>query len=111
ADAGLFDLLDLRGDKTDFARPDLGQVGALGRETADPVDQMLRAALHEPHFQALLDPAVDDADQDDDAEIGIVPAIDEHGLQWRGAVAPGRRNALDHGLKHILDPDAGFGGG
>ncbi len=35
-----------------------------------------------------------DADQDDDAEIRVVPAVDQHRLQRRGRVALGRRQIL-----------------
>ena len=38
---------------------------------------------HELDLLALADRAVDHADQDDDAEIGVVPAVDEHRLQRR----------------------------
>ena len=55
--------------------------------------------------------AVDHAHEDDDAQIGVVPAVDEAGLQGRGAVAGGRGDALDQRLQHVLDPDAGLGAG
>ena len=74
------DFLDLRGDDADFARRDFGEDLKLGPHAADAVDQMLGAGGHELDFLALFDDAVDDADQDDDAEIGVVPAVDEHGL-------------------------------
>jgi hypothetical protein len=101
ADAGLADVLDLRGDEADLAGAELGQVLDLGAEGADAVDQMLGAAGHELDVLALADRAVDDADQDDDAEIGVVPAVDEHGLQRRGAVAGGRRDAGDDRFQHL----------
>jgi hypothetical protein len=111
ADAGLADVLDLRGDEADLAGAELGQVLDLGAEGADAVDQMLGAAGHELDVLALADRAVDDADQDDDAEIGVVPAVDEHRLQRRGAVALGRRDAGDDRFQHLADADAGLGGG
>ncbi len=46
-DAGLLHLLDLGGDEADFAGAKLTQIGAFRREAADPVNQMLRPALHE----------------------------------------------------------------
>ena len=54
ADAGLFDFLDLRGDEADLAGAELRQVGALGGEAADAVDQVLGAALHELDVEALV---------------------------------------------------------
>ena len=62
-------------------------------------------------FLALADHAVDDADQDDDAEVGVVPAVDEHRLQRRAAVALGRGDALDDRVEHFLDADARLGAG
>ena len=111
ADAGLLDLLDLRGDEADLARADFGQVGALGGEAADAVDQVLGAALHELDVETLGDDAVDYADEDDHAEVGVVPAVDQAGLERRVAVALRRRDLGDDGFEHVLDPDARFGGG
>ncbi len=73
ADAGLLDLLDLRGDEADLAGAQFGQLDTLGGEGADAVDEMLRAALHEAHVEALFEHPVDDAHEDDHAEIGVVP--------------------------------------
>ena len=53
--------------------------------------------------------AVDDAHEHDDAEIGVVPGIDEQGLERRVRVALGRRQLLDDGLQHALDVEAGLG--
>ena len=55
--------------------------------------------------------AVDDADEDDDAEIGVVPAVDEHRLERSGGVALGRRDLGDDRVEHFLDADAGLGAG
>src|SRR3546814_17591045 len=51
--ARLFDFLDLRGDEADLAGAKIGQLDALGGEAAHPVDQVLRAALHEADVQPL----------------------------------------------------------
>jgi hypothetical protein len=55
--------------------------------------------------------AVDDADQHDDAEIGVVPGVDQQGLQGRVFVALGRRQAGDDGFQHVVDAQAGLGAG
>ncbi len=66
--------------------------------------------LHHADGLALLQDAVDDAHQNDDAEIGVVPAVDQHGLQRLGGVALARRRQLvDDRLQHVLDADAGLG--
>jgi hypothetical protein len=48
------DVLDLRGDEADFARP-IGQLLDLGPHTADAVDQMLCAADHELDLLTFLE--------------------------------------------------------
>jgi hypothetical protein len=59
---------------------------------------------------ALLQHAVDDAHQHDDAEIGVVPAVDQHRLERLGRVALARRRQLgDDRFQHLLDADAGLG--
>jgi hypothetical protein len=93
-----------------------------------------RARAHHLDLLALLQHAVDDAHQHDDAEIGVVPAVDQHGLQRRVAVAlpAGQRSTMasstsprrgrswprssrrrthraDHVLDLLLDP-VGLGG-
>ena len=109
ADARLRDVLDLRGDEADLAGAEVGELLDLGAEAADPVDQMLGAGLHELDLLALFEHAVDHADQDDDAEIGVVPAIDQHRFQRRVGVALGRRDSRDDRFERSRDADAGLG--
>ncbi len=60
---------------------------------------------------ALPEDAVDDAHEDDDAEIGVVPAVDEHRLQRARGVALRGRDLGDDRVEHFLDADAGLGAG
>ena len=53
--------------------------------------------------------AVDQPHQHDDAEIGVVPGIDQQRLQRRALVALGRRQAGDDRLQHQIDVEAGLG--
>ena len=55
--------------------------------------------------------AVDNANEDDNAEVGIVPAVDEGGFQGSGAVALRGWDLGDDRFKHVLDTDAGLGAG
>ena len=57
----------------------------------------------------LLDEAVDHPHQHDDAEIGVVPGIDQQRLQRRRLVALRRRQAVDDRLEHEVDVEAGLG--
>ena len=109
ADAGVGDLLDLRGDEADLAGAEFGRVGHLRAEHADAVDFIMRVGAHHADAQALADDAVDDPHQHDDAEIGVVPAIDQQRLQRRRLVALGRRQAVDDRLQHEVDVEAGLG--
>src|SRR3546814_5965108 len=83
----------------------------LGSEATHAIDQMDSARLHELDLLALLQRAVDHADKDDDAEVGVVPAIDEHRLERRVRIALGRRNAVDDGFQYFVDADTGLGAG
>ena len=111
ADAGLGDFLDLRGDEPDLAGAEFAQLLDLGAEAADAVDQVGGAGGHELDLRALAEAAVDHPDEDDDAEVRVVPAVDQHGLQRGVRVAPGRRDLGDDGVEHVLDADAGLGAG
>src|SRR5205085_6506370 len=75
ADAGLGDFLDLRGDEADLAGAELLQLLDLGAEAADAVDEVGGAGGHEADLLAALQAAVDHPDEDDHAEIGVVPAV------------------------------------
>ena len=109
ADAGVGDLLDLRGDVADLAGAEFGDLGHLRAEDADAVDLVMRVGAHHADAHALLERAVDDAHQHDDAEIGVVPAVDQQRLQRRRLVALGRRQARDDRLQHEIDVEAGLG--
>ena len=103
ADAGVRDLLDLRGDVADFAGTELGGLDHLGAEHADAVDLVMRVGAHHADAHALLDHAVDHPHQHDDAEIGVVPAVDQESLQRRRLVALRRRQTMDDRLQHEVD--------
>ena len=106
--AGLGHFFDLGRDKSDFAGAEFGELFDFGAEGADTVHQVDAVCRHELDLLALLDDAIDDAHQHDDAEIGIVPAIDQHRLQRLGGIALGRRDAFDDGFKDFDNANAGF---
>ena len=103
------DGLDAGDDEADLARPQLGHVLGLGREHADLVEIVGGGGRHHADAQALPQHAVLHPHQGDDAEIGVVPAVDQQRLQGRVAVALGRRQALDHGFQQVVDAEAGLG--
>ncbi|MNJ38137.1 hypothetical protein D3C77_329780 [compost metagenome] len=109
ADGGVGDFLDLGGDEADLARAELVDRGVLGQEDADAIDQVRRAGLHHLDAHARLQHAVEHAHQQHHAQVGVVPGVDQHGLQRGVDVALGRRQACDDGFQHVLDADARLG--
>src|SRR5207248_3155011 len=91
ADARIRNLLDLGCDVADLAGPKRGDLQHLRPEDADAVDFVNGVRRHHPNPRALLERPVDHADKDDDAEIGVVPGIDEEGLKRRRLIALWRR--------------------
>ena len=110
ADARVGHFLDRAGEEAELARAELVDGEHLWREDAGALDEVFCVGLHHADGLALLQAPVDDAHQHDDAEIGVVPAIDQHGLERGVDVALARRRQLvDDGLQHVGDADAGLG--
>ena len=89
--------------------PSSGAATPFRREDADPLDLMCRAGRHQPDLLPGSELAVLDPHQDHDAEIGVVPAVDEQRLERRRGVALRRRQALHQRFQHILDAEPGLG--
>jgi len=110
ADPRVGHLFDRRGEEADLARAE--RVGLLHfrGEHADAVDLVGGVGAHHADAVALGEHAVDEAHQNDDAEVGIVPAVDQQGLERRRAIALGRRQARDDRFQHGGHVEAGLGG-
>ena len=106
--AGIGDLLDLRRDEADFARPQLRDIVHFRREHSNSFDVIARIGTHHRDVGALFQNTVHDADQHDDAEIGVIPAIDQHGFQRRRLIALWRWQTGDNGFENAFDIDARF---
>jgi hypothetical protein len=109
ANAGIADLLDLGGEDADLTRPQLGNVDHLRLQNGEFFDGVDRVGLHHADPVALFHHAVHDAQHDDHAKVGVIPAVDQHRLQGRIAVALRRRQAGNDGFEHVGNPEAGFG--
>ena len=109
ADLGFRDVLDARRDEAHLAGVQHAGQQRLGREDADAVDLARGAARHHPHLHADLELAVDHAHQDDDAQVGVVPAIDQQRLGGGVGIALGGGQPLHDGFQHIADAKARFG--
>ena len=103
------DGLDAGDDEAYFARAQLRHVGGFRREDSDLVEIVRRGGRHHADLQAFLQHTVLHAHQRDDAQVRVVPAVDQQGLQRRLAAALGRRQALHHGLEQVVDAEAALG--
>ena len=109
ADARVGHFLDRGGHEADLAGAELVRRDQLRREHADAVHVVGRIGAHHADAVALLQAAVDDAHQHDDAEIEVVPAVDQQRLERRVAVALGGGEAGDDRLQHLGHVQAGLG--
>src|SRR5216684_2961599 len=75
-----------------------GSAAAAGLRSSVMVSPTRVSATSLMDAVALLDGAVDHAHEHDDAEIGVVPAVDEERLEGGAAVALGRRQPRDDRL-------------
>ena len=110
ADPAIGDGLDAGGDEADLARPQGLDRDAFRGEDADPLDRCATAPVAISRIfwpgdqHAVLDPH-----QDDDAEIGVVPAVDQQRLERRLGVARRRRQAGHQRFEHLVDVEPGLG--
>ena len=73
------------------------------------LDVVSRIGAHHPDAVTLLHHAIDHPNEHDDAEIDVVPAIDQECLQGRVGIALRRWQARDDRLQHVGNAEAGFG--
>ena len=106
ADLRVADGLDPGEDEPDFADAQLVDRHRLGRERADLLDLVLLPQLHELDLHAGADDAVDDARQDDDAAVGVVPGVEDQRLQRRVGIPFRRRQPVDDRLEDLVDAGA-----
>ena len=75
------DVLDGGYEEADFAGGELGDLDGLGGHDAHGLDLEDLAVGHDLDLHALAELAVDDAGEDDDAFVGVEPAIEDECLQ------------------------------
>src|SRR5262249_46628559 len=109
ADPGVGDFLDRGGEKTDLARAELVGLDPFGREYADAVDFVSRAGTHHADALAFFLHAVDDPEQHDHPEIGIVPAVHQECFERRRRITFRRRQAMHDRFEHFGYIVAGLG--
>ena len=110
ADIGIGDFLDRGGEDAKLAGREFTHFHQLGGLHGDTVELIDSARGHHADTLALLHHPIDDADQNHDAKIGIVPAVDEKRLERRIDITLGRWEARHDCLKHLVDAQASLGG-
>ncbi len=93
-----------------FTWPQLAHRHFFGGEGADRFNRMGTARIHHTYLLSLANRSLKYADEDDNAEIGIVPAIHKQGFQCRFGVALGRWHLVNNGFQQIGNAKARFGG-
>ena len=109
ADLGVGDVLDAGDEEADLAGAELVDRQRPRRQDAQRLDLVVLLRDHEADLHARPDGAVDDADQHDDAAVGVVPGVEDQRLERRVVVALGRRHALDDRLEGVDHADARLG--
>jgi hypothetical protein len=111
ADLGVGDNFDIGDDEADFAHTEIVDGRRLWREHAQPVNLEILLRRHQTNLHLRPQHAVDDADDDDDAAVGVVPGVEDQRLQRRVRVADRRMKALDDRFEDVLDARPFLGAG
>ena len=90
--------------------PSASHISCLGRKIPTRSTRCDGARAHQLDALALGQLAVHHAHQHHDAEIKVVPAINQQRFQRRIRIAARRGQAGDDSLKHLIDAKAGLGG-
>ena len=106
ADLRVADLLDVGDEKADFADAELVDRNRLRREDADLQRLVVLPFGHQADLHARPQHAVDHADDDHHAAVGVVPGVENQRLQRRVGIARRRRQAMDDRLEDLVDAGA-----
>ena len=102
ADLGVGYVFDGGDEEADFAGGELGDFDGLGGHDAHAVDVEDFAVGHDFDLHALAKFAVDDAGEDDDASVGVEPAVEDEGLERGFGIALRRREQRDDGFEDAV---------
>ena len=103
--------LDVGDDEADFADAELVDRDRLGREHAEAVDFVVLLVAISRIFCFGFEHAVDDADDDDHAAVGVEPGVEDQRLERRVGIARRRMEARDDRLEDVADAGAFLGAG
>src|SRR5262249_5288783 len=102
-DACVSHFLDRGREHPDLAWAELFHRLKLRSEYAGAVHLVARIRAHHTDALAFLEHAIDDAYEHHDAEIDVVPTVDQQRLECRIAVAFRRRQPRHDGFEHLGD--------
>jgi hypothetical protein len=108
AHLGVVHAANVAGEKTDLAGSYLLEHDGKGLKRTELGDFELSAVRHELRFFALPDRAVDDANHDHGAAVGVEPAVEDERAKWTGRVTFWSRHLEDNLLKNLLHARAGL---
>ena len=108
---GILYFLDAGNDKTDLACGKRLRLAHNRREDPDLQCLIGTAVHHEENLVPLFEDAVDDADEDDDPLVLVIPGIEQERLQRLVRVPDRRRNFLDYLLQDFPGADTLLGAG
>ena len=87
-------VLDGGDEEADFAGGEFGESRLAWGHDAHALDVEDVAVGHDLDLHALAKVAVDDAGEDDDASVGVEPAVEDEGLQRSFGICLGRRKRV-----------------
>ena len=114
ADFDLGGVFDVGDDVADVARAEArlnGHFGVAGAEDADFFDVVAFVGGHRFDVVTCGDAAIDDADVNDDAAVGVEGGVEDESAEFFVGRVDGGRDAGDDGFEDVVDADAGFGAG
>ena len=111
ADPCVAHLFDGCGQEADFAGAKRVDHLHLWAEDADLVNAVHRVVGQEFDLVALFQTAINDADQNDNAEVAVVPRVDQHRFEVCIFIALGCGQIVDDGFEGLVDASTGFGRG
>ena len=105
------DAFDAGGNKADFAGVKRVNVLHFGGKDTNLVNQIGVVVAHHADLGFALEYAIMDANQNDNSEIRVIPAVNQQGFQRCGGISLRCRQAPYNRLQKRRDAEPGFAGG
>lgn len=99
---------DAGGNEADLAGAEFFDVLHFWGKNTDLINGINCVIGHHADLHFFADNAVMNPNQNDDAEIAVIPTVNQQGFQRRIYIADRRRQAGDDGFKEIVNAESGF---